>query len=424
MRSNSITKMPKPPPPIPPRPSKALVAEALAKTRKSPTTNGTDSSTPIRNAPPPPNPLAKSQSYSNVFFCKQKNNNENTENSRTVVFQSSNLNKSSPLMRHESDRLRRNVWNNNYVNNSSEVIKPNETKSELIIENDRVNNQKTTLDSQWNDVLIGKNHVNTLIDEMFASILDSSDDQIELNETFNEHVNGVTLDDTEESIDPGDANADEDNGQVTASTPECDSDQHISTTVLILDDKSDTSKSNSSTSERSEKRVKFDDFKNHELLISELQSMRKEQDIYEEIGDDLPKIQRSDWVEVNNGQEVRLSRCQIIIENDDSKKCDTKGNPILSRLNMSSLHGLPPLPKSLSGFSLLDNQRNSQTPNRATPTRSVATPSTPNFGSGRNLYSGHSGSFNGTISDSSNSGRTATNLDNQLAILRREMVSF
>lgn len=88
---------------------------------------------------------------------------------------------------------------------------------------------------------------------------------------------------------------------------------------------------------------------------------------------------------------------------------------------MSSLHGLPPLPKSLSGFSLLENQRNPPTPNRATPVRG-STPPTPGFVTGQVVYPPHPRAVNGT--PELPSGRKATNLDNQLAILRREMYSL
>lgn len=74
---------------------------------------------------------------------------------------------------------------------------------------------------------------------------------------------------------------------------------------------------------------------------------------------------------------------------------------------MSSLHGLPPLPKSLSGFSLLDGQGKPPTPVRTSSMRQTNPP----------LYSPHS-KMNGET------GMKSTNLDSQLAILRREMVSF
>lgn len=100
---------------------------------------------------------------------------------------------------------------------------------------------------------------------------------------------------------------------------------------------------------------------------------------------------------------------------------------------MSSLHGLPPLPKSLSGFNLLENSHRIETPPRGTyrvpaspgpqtPSRAGSsrgpTPPTPGSGSGHVVYPPHP-RVNGTTEIPR--GRKITTLDTQLAILRREM---
>lgn len=299
----------KPPPPVPPRPSKTVIAEALAKTKKIVSENA-----PLRVAPPPP-PVQRTSSSVNVVLQQKPQldrsiSEEVKPSTRTVVFQSSDMKCSSKV----------------HVKNEDDNKKTNS-------EDDR-------------------NHVNTLIDEMFASVLEIPDEPI--TETVN-------------------------------------------STVLVVEPEEDGSKSNSSTEER--KRVKFDDKKNHELLISELESMKKEQqrimkrqrkpsqEIYEE---EPPEIHHSDWVEVNDGEEVRLSSCQITIDTTKKKNTDSTNGDIISRLSsMSSLHGLPPLPKSLSGFNLLQDEE-AEHP------------------------------LNG--SDAA-TGKITSNLDAQLAILRREMVS-
>lgn len=96
---------------------------------------------------------------------------------------------------------------------------------------------------------------------------------------------------------------------------------------------------------------------------------------------------------------------------------------------MSSLHGLPPLPKSLSGFNLLEN------PNDKTPTPAPRSSSMRTAAGAGKFVSPHSKPLaNGTSSgllDSDGSslpstgtpGRKST-LDTQLAILRREMYSL
>lgn len=298
----------KPPPPVPPRPSKTVIAEALAKTKKIVTDTA-----PLRVAPPPP-PVAVQTV--NVVHQQQKPqldrsiSEEVKTSTRTVVFQSSDMKCSSKV----------------HVKNEDDNKKANS-------EDDR-------------------NHVNTLIDEMFASVLEIPDEPI--TETVN-------------------------------------------STVLLVEPEhpEDGNKSNSSTEER--KRVKFDDKKNHELLISELESMKKEQQRIlkrqrkpsQEIYEEPSEIQHSDWVEVNDGEEVRLSSCQITIDTTKKKNTESTNGDIISRLSsMSSLHGLPPLPKSLSGFSLLEDEEEHP--------------------------------LNG--SDAA-TGKITSNLDAQLAILRREMVS-
>ncbi|KAL3266109.1 hypothetical protein HHI36_010295 [Cryptolaemus montrouzieri] len=90
---------------------------------------------------------------------------------------------------------------------------------------------------------------------------------------------------------------------------------------------------------------------------------------------------------------------------------------------MSSLHGLPPLPKSLSGFNLNENYIDPPTPARTTSMRSHQGLQS-SLGSNSMLQQPHKG-MNGTseLSPSFTPGRKTSNLDSQLAILRREMVS-
>lgn len=82
---------------------------------------------------------------------------------------------------------------------------------------------------------------------------------------------------------------------------------------------------------------------------------------------------------------------------------------------MSSLHGLPPLPKSLSGFNLLDGHTKPPTPIRSSSIRGQP---------GHLVYPPHPKINGVTEGVTPPTGRKSTNLDTQLAILRREMVSF
>lgn len=408
MRSTPTTKMAKPPPPVPPRPSKMMIAEALAKSKRAPL-----EPVPQRVAPPPPvdpkpEGVTKSNSHSALNVVLKKPNldrsisEEVKTTSRTVVFQSSNMKCSKVQVNGLSKNADK---SENSCSNSSEEVSTSKCAS-----SDDCSANK--LDKNWNDMLNNRNHVNTLIDEMFASVLEIPDDKAldASNENVNYHPdkapNDQSGDEKSDSSHTTDKEKDDCKSTVLVITPPENEVEHKPT---------NESKSNSSTSER--KHVKFDDKMNHELLISELQSMKKEQERIskrqrkpsQELYEDVPGIYHSDWVEVDNGEEVRLSSCQITIEDN----ADGSVENIVSRLaSMSSLHGLPPLPKSLSGFSLQED----------IPTNRPGSSRGPTPPAGHHVYPPHPKPIvNGTDVPL---GRPVTNLDSQLAILRREMVSL
>ncbi|XP_022918944.1 uncharacterized protein [Onthophagus taurus] len=412
MRSNAGNKMAKPPPPVPPRPSKHTVAEALKNKKVNVAIQqeigSKPPSVPVRVAPPPPvsskvqqikenfaaNPIAKSQSYCSVSI---------------------NLNLSKPTLErsisHEQKKTRTVIYESN-----PQKKPPNVTRKESLKEKDK----------NWNEVLNDRNHVNTLIDEMFAEVLNNRD---------NEDIE-VSLDKTMIKVHDEVAHQDE----VEVLLPQA-------TTVLVIEDSSETETkddsssskdSNSSTTDRKSLHVKFDDKLNHELLINELQNMKIEQerimkrqrkpskDLYDDQKlTDLneqnlqdSKIHHSDWIELSNGQEVRLSSCQITIE-EAAEKNDTDINldPLISRLAaMSNLHGLPPLPKSLSSFSFMEGQ---QTPNRSRNT----TPPGAGVQQQHMVYPPHPKQQQ-TTGNVVAGNQQQSSLDAQLAILRREMYSL
>lgn len=378
MRSSSVTKMTKPPPPVPPRPSKTIVAEALAKRRRIPEDSNT---IPVRSAPPPPTDLSRSQSTMN-FPLKRPTayersiSDELKSNSRTLIFQSSNMKspKSNVLVRkNSSDKLV--TVNNSYVNcsekipcnkvlngivekknevivtsknllnsldnskeNSIKISQPDEetTKSTdleqtqpneitvnsqivtCIIPNQNLPLQRqsqsveklsrsptgtlgnsadvkepqrhVSFDGKWGGMLKDKNHVNKLIDEMFASVLEvSKDEETTIKSRQTTTTSKVSNDSTTITI----------NGCENKYESTCNVETNGSTVLIIesgdnakiethsLNGNSSTSvrgsaekidvsdHSNSSTMEK--KSVKFDDKKNAEFLIEELESMRIEQ---------------------------------------------------------------------------------------------------------------------------------------------------
>lgn len=84
---------------------------------------------------------------------------------------------------------------------------------------------------------------------------------------------------------------------------------------------------------------------------------------------------------------------------------------IQERIAMSSLQGLPPLPRSLSGFNL-----NSGRSENAEP------PPPPTRSSSKSQRGGKTSSVQSSSSRPSPPARQLTTLDTQLAVLRREMV--
>lgn len=129
------------------------------------------------------------------------------------------------------------------------------------------------------------------------------------------------------------------------------------------------------------------------------------------------KIKQSNWyqVEEESGRPVKYSSCQIILDDSSSS------SPINQRpraVSMSSLQGLPPLPKSLSGINLLESVKvTTQAPVTSESLRATKTyqqripltspPPPPIEPKKQTLL--HP--------------RKVTSLETQLAMLRKEMVS-
>ncbi|KAJ8922658.1 hypothetical protein NQ315_007690, partial [Exocentrus adspersus] len=311
------------------------------------------------------------------------------------------------------------------------------------------NGSTGSLEKNWDQMLNDRNHVNTLIDEMFASVLEVH---------FNDDDNGQSNDKMKIIINnTGDyENVRFDNGVVVGGggTANNRADEgEVPKTVIVIKDSSDVSgrkeketkkkqdevsdSSNTSSAER-QKQVKFKDQFNHELLIDELQCMKQDQqkilkrqrkpsmNIYDDDNgavtsdDGNVEYPRPDWSDVDDvSGETKFNTCHIEI-GDGSADGNAKQTFTLDYeriTKMSSLHGLPPLPKSLSGFNLLDGHHNVNppTPMRSSSIRAQVPP-------GHLVYPPHP-KMNGDANPATTPGRKFTNLDTQLAILRREMVS-
>ncbi|KAK9891595.1 hypothetical protein WA026_015555 [Henosepilachna vigintioctopunctata] len=423
MRSSSVPKMVKPPPPVPPRPSKTIVAEALAKRRRNPEDSYT---IPVRSAPPPPLNLSGSQTNGRVNFSLKKPtsyersiSDELKSNTRTVVFQSSNIKSVNNSVLVRKDSINKVTLNNNFCNpgdrspnnkttreveknsvanskntvnscdisviNADNLIKikqmneslenkesvdsssdevtvnsenivtcvvpistPQITEkqteimqcSEELIESktasyfdEKRDNKRDSFDEKWEEMLKDKNHVNMLIDEMFSSVLEVSKNEDLDKRTSCETIPAVFTDTTTITISGCDK--------------KCESTDANGSTLLVIENgdnqKNDThtlsngkssngnsltkighstekldclyDKSNSSTMEK--KNVHFDDKKNAELLIEELESMRVEQER-------ILKRQRKPSQEIYDGEECdkeeKMENCHINIVNLNSEE--------------------------------------------------------------------------------------------------------
>lgn len=114
----------------------------------------------------------------------------------------------------------------------------------------------------------------------------------------------------------------ESNGNISNEEKEHDdsSENNSIETHFITEEMNDYIKENDSSTLN--KKVKFDDKVNHELLIQELENMRMEQERVsrrqrkpcKEIYENDSNISHSEWLEYTNGEQLHLSSCQIFLE--------------------------------------------------------------------------------------------------------------
>lgn len=431
----------KPPPPVPPRPSKSLIKEALAKTRRAhhhaasclPSApknqiNAARCSPPL---PQPPNsallnPPLKKHNYGStrpVIYqsdnCRSRKNSQESVNQRTSEdkIHSGQSDENGPAsqkcqaggkVRVECDRAREangeinnsekagcDLWERkvSQANKENDKLVTSDTEVSSVISTSSSSSGSSKSDKNWNDTL-NRNHVNTLIDEMFASVL-----EVNLS-------NSVTPASSIESI----TKENEINKTtINNNTPE---DDGGNLTVIVINDGDGRNPQ--------ERKVKFNDRQNHEFLINELQNMKnsyenkskvvKRQRISslnssdEEGSVTYPsenKIQMNDWYGVNEGRKVRMSSCHITIDGD-SEQSDNEQQRLKNQYRLS---GLPPLPKSLSGFDFRDVTHAVKNGNNLDVNNEKS--------GAKNLKSGR---------DSDGKGKTK--LEEQLAILWSEMNSL
>lgn len=165
-------------------------------------------------------------------------------------------------------------------------------------------------DKAWEEALKDKNHVNTLIDEMFASVLEvnlaSSISPTSSLESFKESDNVIKI-----------------SNHFYPSESDCrsNSDSETFKSINGTDDIGDKKPVNE------ERKVKFNDRENHEFLIEELQNMKSNNSIgsrrvSESDSHNGDKIQINDWYGVSDGKKVRMSSCHIKVDDTESENSD------------------------------------------------------------------------------------------------------
>lgn len=460
VKSNSFADKPvplrrAPPPPISPKPTRKQIEERLARTQTSP---------PFENGS-----LRKLSAS-----CEELNNSSN----RPIVYQS-NKSQASPMVSRKITPP--NLPISKPIISAKKPSNPSSPVTPVPVISDKCNGKSTNLSTECvtekliSEIIAAKN--DALLSQMSEKIVSPGKDDADLDAKSQPIVNGSSSSDDNES--PSNCLSSYSAVSVTCPTDNisvCSSDGSAGKTVLFINSETYAETTNPLVSNHvltKEFPVKrMNDIANHELLISELQDMRREAaeervvkrqrrpsleqglSSPDSVSGEFQKIQHSDWVQVeDNGKQVRYSSCQIVIEDslpvNDSGIClddnfyssdnlSLSLSPsLVSRLKeqfytnqkMSSLQGLPPLPKSLSGFNVQDTDEAPPVPPAPpVPARGANTfryacgtppsPTTP--GSTGGTLNGASSSSSGDVHRQP---RKLTTLDTQLALLKREMVS-
>ncbi|XP_063974749.1 uncharacterized protein LOC135161257 [Diachasmimorpha longicaudata] len=392
---------PHPPPPVPPRPSRQVVAEALKSTPRPPC--------PTRQAPPPPNtkPWRPGDKLCTPASA-----------GRTVIYQSSKITgdqvtkcsqRSSDLEKRQECRSS-SERNENYRRNERQRQQQQQQPTELIVNsNDNVTEflNKTEFQRNSLDIVVTSQkdvtNASELVRAQGTEIIHTEGNDRQVCEVVDRIGQ---IDNVKEVLDEGDAFA-KTKIQVMNDADDC-------ANVIISHDELEHSllPIGSITSQDCATVVVIEKHEDNKITISE---------------DNKDNIQHQDWLEAG----VRYSSTKITLLADDTindriDECIIEGDKhiddsetqermkfhldfssIRERIAMSSLQGLPPLPRSLSGFNLSELRRDNEPP--LPPTRSSSKTSK---GSKTPQQSG---------SRPSPPNRQLTTLDTQLAILRKEM---
>ncbi|XP_015122252.1 uncharacterized protein DDB_G0284459 [Diachasma alloeum] len=376
-----------PPPPVPPRPSKQVVAEALKCNPRPPC--------PTRQAPPPPNtkpwrPGEKLCAPASV--------------GRTVIYQSSKITnhqtiKSSERVTNDPEKrqeCRSSSERNDRRHQQQQQQQQQQQPTELIVKSsENIAEFTNEIESQGNslDIIITNRK-----DVVQGTEIIHTEGNRQVCETVN---NTIGTDSVKEITRKGDSLI-KTKVQVTNDDNVIDDVNNHELAHLLLPIKKTTSQDCATI-------VVIEEPEPNKITIND---------------DNKDNIQHQDWLEAG----VRYSSTKITLPADDTindraDECAIEGDDnenqkrmkfnldfssIRERIAMSSLQGLPPLPRSLSGFNLSEVRRDNEPP-PPPPTRSSSKTSK------GNKPPQQSGSRPSPPS------RQLTTLDTQLAILRKEM---
>ncbi|KAL0134292.1 hypothetical protein PUN28_001241 [Cardiocondyla obscurior] len=435
------------PPPVPPRPSRQVVAEALKRSPRPPC--------PTRQAPPPPN--------TKPWRSDQQQQQVDSMGGRTIIYESikectkdckdenvpSDKNQRDRSQARNTDRSIEDSRSENGNKVGSEKLYPAGNvpvnivrKRNSLTEDQRpqrrleirrnsrgkdpageLYHRERCKDAPGKDQQKESNVVSAEKQDLTAATAKPSlavrpvnvsfEDELRASSSSPDSVRQVTVSHVEK------CNGDPKKADDTRPAPTCRSRQQEANGKLAGNDSSKTVPLNEKSTN-----VPIVDHTATRLLVVDEAERKIALSDHEDSNDSDSNIHRQDWLEAG----VHYSSTQITLHGGDDD-CDTVNRnringydhheeerisdldfiSIQERIAMSSLQGLPPLPRSLSGFNLSGSRGESGEP-----------PPPPTRSSSKSQRGGKT-PLQSSSSRPSPPTRQLTTLDTQLAVLRREM---
>ncbi|KAF7992705.1 hypothetical protein HCN44_005049 [Aphidius gifuensis] len=404
-----------PPPPVPPRPSRQVVAEALKKSPRPPC--------PTRQAPPPPNtkPWTPNNNNNNkittstiynpgrtIVYESSKNlNNHDYNNNSNKQLKNCNENKNLSQIKSQEfhDNSERIKVTDNHINNLQQkqhVTQSLNNNNDIEINKNSININKLNnidIDVMIKTDFVEKNRKDVVVTN--ENILQQSDIKVQ---GTNDHTRECNMQISGDKVDTVTDGRNKENIDILNNHDVINNDNNnnIINKKLSL---SINSLNNELEIIKNEKNNNIDNIDNIDNINNKLNIYETNKSIF--LADkcatvviiDEPErkiifnednndnIQHEDWLEAG----VRYSSTKIMLPGDDTladrtdenindqkndcdsyveNKFDLDFTSIRERIAMSSLQGLPPLPRSLSGFNINEGRRDVGEPPPPPPARS------------------------------------------------------